>query len=147
MAQAVLLERVTPGLENLTHADATVFARRWGEVYEGNLRWYLGLLRKALTPQPPRVAPQFLLVTTSPMRAAENSVKNAIIDELNTRATRVMRMLGHDVLDISHMLRSDSAQSMYTDRVHAVAPYYTAVVDLIARRMPRSPLLKPPGLI
>jgi hypothetical protein len=155
--QVVLLERAHPEIENMTDAEAAQFALRWGDVYEANLRWYLDVLAKALTPPPqpqaltpppphsapppnsappPHSAPPFLLVTTSPMRLAGNRVKNIVIDQLNVRAIRVIHALGHHALDISYMLRSDSAQKLYSDRVHAAASYYVAVGDLIASMLP-----------
>jgi hypothetical protein len=136
----IVSSKLCPDLETRALQPGTSLdelLRPWADLYEGNLRRYLGRMRKQLPGAP------ILFLTTAVMRAAggnrtENRRINALIRAMNARAARVAGGLGIELVDVQPLLDSERANELYSDRVHAHAhnsAYYAAVRDLVVLRL------------
>ena len=134
---ALVVPKLCPDLETRELPPGTSlreFVRPWVDLYEGNLRWYLTLMRQQLPGVP------ILLLTTSLMRASEAKHRrtNAMIRDMNARAAAVAGGLGIESVDVQPLLDSGRANLLYTDNVHAGAQKYaydSAVRDLVVLRL------------
>ena len=106
------------------------FCKAWGNIYERNLRWYLGLITRHL----PGVPVVFL--STSLMHGnstGKNAGKNILIRHFNERAARVVRKLGLHMLDVMPVLDNEECQPLFTDGIHLATVYYKVVLNLLLR--------------
>jgi hypothetical protein len=107
----ILAERhFAVNLKKLNASEMLRFCSFVGDKYEANLLWYLGLI-KAMIPRLP-----VLILATSPV---QNEERNALVEELNKRASSVARRSGFPFFQHEEMLRGKSARLLYSDWVHA----------------------------
>ena len=111
------------------------FCQHWADVYEINLRWFLGLITSRLPGIP------VVFISTSLMQGNEggkNPGKNILIRHFNEKAASIMSSLGQNMVDVTPLLDNEECQPLYTDWIHLAehsGVYYDVVWDLVLRRL------------